>query len=57
MENLNPNKYEKRYWSKIFDLVSSNKINSWAYVWLASIWNKNGKSIIPNKKFNCEYWI
>ncbi len=48
-KNLNPNKYEKRYWSKIFDLVSSNKINSWAYVWLASIWNENGKSIIPNK--------
>ena len=51
-KNLNPNKYEKRYWSKIFDLVSSNKINSWAYVWLASIWNKNGKSIIPNKNLN-----
>ncbi len=46
---LHPNKYEKKYWSKIFNLVYSKKIDSWAYVWLASIWYLNGKSIIPNK--------
>ena len=40
---------EKKYWIKIFEKVISKKLDSWAYVWLASIWNKKGLNIIPNK--------
>ena len=40
---------EKKYWKKIFEKVISKKLDSWAYVWLASIWNKKGLNIIPNK--------
>ena len=46
---LNDNKLENKYWRKIFDKVQANKIDSWAYVWLASVWNCNGLTIIPNK--------
>tara|TARA_B100000989_G_scaffold198747_1_gene150192 strand:- start:14130 stop:15095 length:966 start_codon:yes stop_codon:yes gene_type:complete len=48
-KNLHNNQLEQKYWQKIFDLVSKKKIDSWAYVWLASIWYKNGINIIPNK--------
>ena len=46
---LHPILLEKKYWSRIFDDVYKRKIDSWAYVWLASVWNAGGKSIIPNK--------
>lgn len=41
--------FEKKYWIKIFEKVKDKKIDSWAYVLLASIWNKRGMNIIPNK--------
>lgn len=41
------NKYEKKYWEKIFNLCYKKKIDSWAYPWLYSIWRKNGISVIP----------
>ena len=40
-------KYEKRYWEKIFNLCYRKKIDSWAYPWLYSLWNKNGLCILP----------
>lgn len=40
-------KYEKRYWEKIFNLCYKKKIDSWAYPWLYSMWNKNGLCILP----------
>ncbi len=48
-KNLHSNSLEQKYWQDIFDRVHNKKIDSWAYVWLASIWFKNGISIIPNK--------
>ena len=45
---LHPIFFEKKYWLKVFDSVYNRKIDSWAYVWLASVWNVGGKSIIPN---------
>ncbi|MDD3084991.1 MAG: nucleotide-diphospho-sugar transferase [Candidatus ainarchaeum sp.] len=44
------NLLEKLYWTKIFNLVLSNKINSWAYVWFYSILERKGLSIQP--KYN-----
>jgi len=47
--NLFTNNFEKKYWKKKFDLVKDYKIDSWAYVWLASVWYNKGLTIIPNK--------
>ena len=46
--NYMPNKYERKYWEKIFDLVYEKKIDSWAYPWLASVWYKEGLTVTPN---------
>ena len=43
-----PDKVERKYWQKIFNLVYKKKIDSWAYPWLASIWYKNGLTVTPN---------
>ena len=47
--DLFTNNSEKKYWKKKFDLVKEYKIDSWAYVWLASVWYNQGLTIIPNK--------
>lgn len=38
---------EKKYWEKIFDKVYNEKIDSWAYVWTASVWKNNGITATP----------
>tara|TARA_B100000780_G_C21087931_1_gene438335 strand:- start:72 stop:1034 length:963 start_codon:yes stop_codon:yes gene_type:complete len=48
-KKLHENKLEKKYWTKILDKVQKKKIDSWAYVWQATIWNNNGVTITPNK--------
>jgi hypothetical protein len=40
-------KDEKKYWEKVFNLCFQKKIDSWAYPWLYSMWNKNGLCILP----------
>ena len=47
-KKLHNTKLEKKYWLNIFNKVSNKKIDSWAYVWLASIWNSKGITITPN---------
>ncbi len=47
--NLHEDKLEKKYWINILNKVKKKKIDSWAYVWQASIWNNNGVTITPNK--------
>ena len=47
-KNFHRNKYERKYWTKIFNKVENDKIDSWAYVWLASVWYNNGLTITPN---------
>ena len=44
----NYNNLEIKYWNMKFDLVKNKKIDSWAYVWLASIWNANGIALNAN---------
>lgn len=41
------NKYEAKYWHKIFDLVHKNKVNTWDYQWTFSIWCQGGLTVIP----------
>jgi len=47
-KQLNPNRYEQRYWSGIFDDVRANKIDSWAYPWTCSVWHHGGLTATPN---------
>jgi hypothetical protein len=44
-----PNKIERQYWSKIFDRMYKNEIDTWDYPWTANIWYHGGLNIIPNK--------
>ena len=38
----------KTYWYNIFEKVSQNKIDTWDYQWLFTIWYKNGIAAVPN---------
>lgn len=39
---------ERIYWEGIFDLAYDNKIDTWDYSWIASVWFNNGITINPN---------
>ena len=43
------NDNERKYWEKIFNNVSNNTLDSWAYPWMLCIW-KNKQLIITPKK-------
>jgi hypothetical protein len=36
------------FWREKFNAVQKGEIDSWAYIWLLSIWMQNGLSITPN---------
>lgn len=44
---LLPNYWERQYWNVIAGAAQKGKVNSWAYRWLFSIWENNGKCISP----------
>ena len=46
--NFHENKFEKKYWNKIFDKVFLKKIDSWAYPWTLSVWKQKGITVTPN---------
>lgn len=48
-KTFHQNKLEQKYWTRIFDKVYDNKIDSWAYIWQASLWYNNAMTITPNK--------
>lgn len=45
---LLPDPVERRYWTKNFERVYHNTVDSWAYAWLASIWYGGGLTATPN---------
>jgi hypothetical protein len=44
----NPDFVERSYWARIFEDVCINRIDSWAYPWLATMWFNNGLTATPN---------
>jgi hypothetical protein len=47
-KTIMPNRVERFYWEQLFDLAYNNKIDTWDYSWIASVWYNNGISITPN---------
>jgi hypothetical protein len=43
-----PKKRERNYWSSLIDLTHQGKINSWAYIWMASLWYSDQLTAVPN---------
>jgi hypothetical protein len=43
-----PDRIEQRYWADIFERVSRNEIDSWAYPWTGSVWYHGGLTATPN---------
>ncbi len=39
---------ERLYWHNIFSGVYAGKHDSWAYPWMASVWNRGGLTVTPN---------
>ena len=48
-KTFHQDKLEQKYWTKIFDKVYDNQIDSWAYIWQASVWYNEGITVTPNK--------
>jgi hypothetical protein len=42
-----PDKVERRYWTKIFDLMFDKQIDTWDYPWMASVWFNGGLTATP----------
>lgn len=40
-------KLSTSYWNKIFKTVKENKIDTWDYQWVYSIWSNKGRAITP----------
>lgn len=38
----------RKYWTEVFQSIKENKIDTWDYQWVFTIWNNNGLAIIPN---------
>lgn len=48
-----PDKIERKYWSKIFDRMRRNEIDTWDYPWTASVWHGGGLTATPNVNLVC----
>ena len=42
-----PDPLEQAYWVDIFDRIYANKIDSWAYPWMATLWYHGGLTATP----------
>lgn len=43
-----PDKVERRYWDKVFDVVARDGIDTWDYPWTACVWYHRGLTATPN---------
>jgi hypothetical protein len=48
LDNFLDNKQSVKYWTKIFNSVYTNQIDTWDYQWTIACWLQNGLSIFPN---------
>ena len=45
---INAGQREQSYWESIFDNVERGLVNSWAFPWTASVWERGGLTATPN---------
>ena len=38
----------RKYWSKEFQTMKDNKLDTWDFQWAFTIWENNGLAILPN---------
>jgi hypothetical protein len=38
----------RKYWTEVFQSIKKNKIDTWDYQWVFTVWANNGLAIIPN---------
>lgn len=43
-----PDKVERHYWENIFNQMYLNQIDTWDYIWTASVWHRSGLTATPN---------
>jgi hypothetical protein len=43
-----PDRVERQFWTKIFDQMHRNEIDTWDYPWTASVWFHGGLTATPN---------
>jgi len=48
LKSLYPERSHQQSWMQVFNLIKSNKLNTWDYQWTFACWANNGLSIIPN---------
>ena len=47
-ENKMPDTLERRYWLRIFDKSHAGMIDTWDFLWTASVWHQGGLTATPN---------
>lgn len=48
INRIDKRKNFKTYWYNVFEKVSQNKIDTWDYQWIFTIWKHKGSVIVPN---------
>lgn len=48
LDNITDSKWEKKYWTKIFDSIHKGEIDTWDYQWVFANWLKGRMSILPS---------
>lgn len=47
-ESITDDKEIKSYYKRLFDTVKANKLDTWDFQWVWTVWKNKGLSIIPN---------
>jgi hypothetical protein len=48
IKNFHFDRKMQKYWMKYFQIVYENKLDTWDFQWVYTIWKRNGIGIIPN---------
>jgi hypothetical protein len=48
IKNILPDKKMQEHWLRLFQTVYDNKLDTWDFQWVYTVWEQKGMSIIPN---------
>ena len=49
IQNILDDKKMQEHWMKLFQTVHDNRLDTWDFQWVYTVWKNNGLSIIPNQ--------